>query len=363
MKNNVIGFLLTICFYALAYSATAQESEKADLPKIGLSAPLSLSWGVDVKNALLFANKHFANNKYQIIIEDDKCVGKDAVTVAHKLINIDRINYVVGDCSATVLSAAPVYDAANVIQMSPLASSSKIGRTPQVIYRTIPSDQDSAKILFDYVAKHSRILGVLTESADYSADFYEDFVKNNSDNKIEIRNEFYLPEESNFSSLLLKFKAAKVDGIFINANSERNFLRILKQIKTLRLPVAIYGALLPGSRALIEMAGENGNGIVFVDFPQNDRNLTSEGKKYYELYLQEYGKPQGWDIVVATTIELFRVIDKTIQSKKPPRDYLANTTFEGLFGPYRFKPNGDIDGLSPVLRRIYNGRAEELIEQ
>lgn len=356
-----IGLSVLLFIICLDVNLVEGQVDKIyDLPRIGVSAPLTMSWGIDVKNAMLFANKHFADNKYHIIFEDDKCLGKEAVTIAHKYIDIDHVEFAVGSCSATVLSAAPVYAAANVVQMSSVASSSKIGKTKQVIYRTIPSDQDSARELYHYVTKLHQTLGVLTETADYSNDFYEDLTTYNQNSKIKIINEFYLPEERNFSSLLLKLKKAKVDSLLINANSERSFVTILKQIKSLKIQVPIYGALIPGSRTFVSLAGDDANGIIFVDFPRNDLSLNSEGRKYFEMFVEEYGNPQSWDIVVATTIELFKVIDETVKSQKPPREFLTATRFFGMFGPYGFLKNGDISGLKPALLIIKNDTAYPL---
>lgn len=73
--------------------------------KIGVSLPLTggaAIEGVDVHALLLFANKHFADDVYELIFEDDKCSEKDAVSVAQKFADVDKVSYVLGFvCSGT----------------------------------------------------------------------------------------------------------------------------------------------------------------------------------------------------------------------------------------------------------------------
>lgn len=154
-----------------------------DQIKIGLSTALTgdgASWGTDLKNALLFANKKLSNNKYQLVIEDDRCTGKDAVAVAHKLINVDKIKYVFGNCSATVKSALPIYNHAGVLVFAPIATSPDITDGSTNIFRSVPSDGSNATMLFNQMKKLYRRIGILTEEADYSQDLSKAFLGNNS---------------------------------------------------------------------------------------------------------------------------------------------------------------------------------------
>jgi ABC-type branched-subunit amino acid transport system substrate-binding protein len=87
--------------------------------KIGVSTALTgngATLGDDIRRSLEFANEELAQGKYSFVFEDDGCSAKGAVNVAHKLINIDRVRYVIGfACSSAVLGSASIYEARKVV--------------------------------------------------------------------------------------------------------------------------------------------------------------------------------------------------------------------------------------------------------
>jgi branched-chain amino acid transport system substrate-binding protein len=61
--------------------------------------------------------------RYQLIIEDDHCAGRDAASIAQKFVSLDKVNYVLGPtCRSAVLSSAPIYEQAKIVAISPLAA-------------------------------------------------------------------------------------------------------------------------------------------------------------------------------------------------------------------------------------------------
>ena len=57
--------------------------------KIGVSAPLSedlSAFGTEVLQTLQFANDVLAGGKYEFLIEDDRCDGPKAVSIAHSFV-------------------------------------------------------------------------------------------------------------------------------------------------------------------------------------------------------------------------------------------------------------------------------------
>jgi branched-chain amino acid transport system substrate-binding protein len=102
--------------------AQAQKEIKVgvSLALSGVGAPMSL----DVKDGLLFSNSHYFQNKYKLIFEDDQCDNAQAITVAQKLINLDKVKYALGFlCNTTLLATAPIYRRAGTLVITAGASS------------------------------------------------------------------------------------------------------------------------------------------------------------------------------------------------------------------------------------------------
>ena len=348
----------------LAILFTASPVAADDRVKIGLSTALTgdgATWGTDLKNAILFANKELTNDKYHIVIEDDRCVGKDAVAVAHKLINVDRVKYVFGNCSATVKSALPVYDRANVVVFAPIATSPDLSSGFSNIFRSAPSDGSNAALLFGHMQAHYKSIGVLTEEADYAQDLTRAFLKNNSHGRLTIHAEGFISENMDLRSILFKLREKKIEALFLNSNSERSFAAILKQIKQLKCDWQIYGSYFPASPTLRKLITDaEAEGVIFTDFPSFDDVLTSDGKKLVQKFESQYGKMNSWDMTLITAIEALRALDQALNSGTDVKKYLQSHQFAGVFGAYSFDKNGDLVGLQHELKQIRNGNVVKL---
>lgn len=103
--RRIAGVLFTFCFLNVSFLFTEEKI------KFGVSTALTgeaASYGIDLKNALVFANDRLGQGRYEFVFEDDKCNGKDAVVAARRLIDVHKVKYVIGfACSSTILSTAP----------------------------------------------------------------------------------------------------------------------------------------------------------------------------------------------------------------------------------------------------------------
>ena len=352
--------LLSAQLVVLAFGVLAERQAT----RIGVSSALTgnaASYGNDIKNFLLFANQRLAGGKYELIFEDDKCSGKDAVTVAHKLINVDKVKHVLGfACSSTLLSAAPLYEKAQVLAMSSSAAAPDISQAGDYIFRTWQSDIYSAKFLYDYISQRHKKVGMLSEETDYALGFAGAFKKANEGGDIRVYDETFLTEDTDFRSLLLNLKNRGIEGLFINTQTERTYANVLRQIRQMKLDIPLYGAYMPGSSTFLELVGDLANGIIFIDPPTMESALTEEGKAVFKEFVAQYGKPQSWDFLFAVTYEAFRAMHGAIESGMDHRKYLYSTKFDGIFGKYWFDGNGDIQGMSMAIKVIDAGTVKTL---
>lgn len=110
--------LVVFLWALLTFSVEAQESTQQRI-KIGVPTALSGSaaaLGNDIKNALTLMNERYGNGRYELIFEDERCDNRVAVSVAQKLINIDKVKYALGfPCNGTLLATASIYSRARVL--------------------------------------------------------------------------------------------------------------------------------------------------------------------------------------------------------------------------------------------------------
>ncbi len=351
-------YLLLIVLFNLLQICHAEEPIK-----IGVSVALTgnaSTYGIDIKNSLIFANQVLANGKYQLVIEDDMCDAKTAVSVARKLIEVDQVKYVLGfACSSTLLATANLYEQNKILTISSSASSPAISKSGDYIFRTVPSNDDVAKILFDYIKAKHRKFGVISEETDFSQSIVDSLNNNNSSNTVEIFSENFSTKEFDYKSLLLRLKSKGIEGLLINSQTEATFLLALKAAKEMNLSLPIYGAYMPGSATFRAKAGSLADGLIFADRPSASDVFTSEGNELLRQFIKLY-KLNGWEIMFASSFEAFRSLDLAIKSGDDARSFLYQNKFPGIFGQYSYNASGDIEGLKFLMKTIKNGQVYNL---
>jgi len=336
-----------------------------DRIKIGVVSPLSgdaATYGQDLQDFLRFADSKLGKNRFELIFEDDKCSGKEAVTAANKLINVDRVRYTIGfACSGATLAALPLYERAKILTMVAFASSPKIRDAGDYIFRIYPSDAAAGAILADYVSANQKSVAILSEQTDYAQDLKNAFISSAGGSRLKISFEDFLPDTSDFRAILLKLKSQNAESIFINPQTERGMAVILKQLREIKWKPAIYGAYWPASPSLKAIAASDLEGIVFVDTPALDAILDQAGRNLLLQYKNGGGKIRSTEAVFATAFEGYRALTEAISSSPDPKKYLYDTKFNGIFGPYSFDSFGEVQGISLILKKILpQGRSIEI---
>lgn len=349
LRNWALIFLFFCCS---AVSALCEFPLKPY--SIGVIAPLSgdvATWGTDVRNALLFAKEKLGAGNLQFIFEDDQCLGKNAVSAAHSLI-ARGIDAAIVTCSESVLSTAPIFEQRHILLMSSAGSAEQISQAGRYVFRTWPSDEYASKTLYDYIKSRYQRFGIITEARGYAEELTRS-VMSHQEGSLQFLNESFLSEDDDVRSLLLRLRMKSAQGLLINANSERQYLNVLRQVKAMKWPVPLYGVYMPGNRAFRELAQGLGDGIVYVDAPSLGSSLTPEGERLFEEYEGRYGPSQSANFVFASTFEALRVIILALQAHSEAaarRAFIASTTFNGIFGPYSFDSHGDIVGVHHSLK-------------
>ena len=143
--------------FVMFLSAVLFFSHNASADKLKVGVPTALTgeaapFGMDIKNALTLMDERFGGGKYELIFEDERCENRAAVSVAQKLINIDKVKYALGfPCNSTMLSTASIYDRAGVLVITSSATSGDVLDVGKSIFRLFPSDVAGATLLFDYI--------------------------------------------------------------------------------------------------------------------------------------------------------------------------------------------------------------------
>jgi len=336
--------------------------------KIGVSLPLTgeaSTYGGDLRRVIEYANEKIASGRYQLIFEDDKCSGKDAVSVAHKFKEFERVQFVLGPvCSGAALSAAPIYEAAKIPSMTLGASAPALSKAGRYIFRMGPNDQQTGETLFNYVESQGyQTIGVLTEQTDYCLGLTEVFRLAQEKSKLRMRGvyEEFAPGAVDYRTQLLRLKKAGIQGLFFNVQAEAQAINVVKQTRALNWPVALYAAYYPSSPVFVKEVGTLAEGLVFVDLPLPEETLDAAGSVIYREFHERHGKLVSHPVFFIYGYEGFRTAHESLTSGMDPVDFLlSGHKFAGVAGPYYFDASGDVSGISQVMRIFRGGLPEKI---
>ena len=141
-----LGFL-TLSIITAGVFGTRQATAAQDVVKIGLSAPLTGDWaeyGNDFKRAVTMvidrANRMGGvhGKRIELVISDSRGDPKESVLIAEKFVADPDIIAEIGDfSSSSCMAAAPVYEKADMTQLSPTSSHMGFTQKGQNMFRVV----------------------------------------------------------------------------------------------------------------------------------------------------------------------------------------------------------------------------------
>lgn len=353
--------ILACALFFLLLCGLAHAENNARI-RIGVSLPLSGEgsiYGEDMKDALLFASQQPGAERYEFIFEDDRCSPRDALSVARKFALVDKVRFVLGfACSGALLAAAPVYEKHAILTIASATSAPGVREAGDFIFRVVPSDVLAVELLYPYIAERASKIGVISEETEYCEGFSSTFEKL-ARNKRDVSIERYAPGTGDFRSIIARLKAGAPEALFLVPQMETTLVEMVRQIRDLGWEIPLYTAYFGGSQTLLQRAGRQAEGLVYVDMPDRD-SLQGAARDLYQRLLSQFGTRRSHEIYSVLAINSFMALDAAVKSRQEPRAYLYSHTIEGLFGPFSFDAYGDPEGLKHVLRVIRDGKPTEL---
>jgi len=203
--------------------------------KVAILAPLSgavPTFGVSTRDGALQAiNEWNAKGgvlgmKITPIVEDSQCSPEPAVNAANKVVNQDKVHYIVGEvCSSASIPISLIANKAKVIQISPTSTNPSVtvdkdGNTKAYIFRACFIDPNQGKIGAMFAVntlKARKAFIMLDQSNDYVKGLAEAFAANFQQLGGEIvGTESYVAKtDTDFSAILAKVKSAKPDLVYL----------------------------------------------------------------------------------------------------------------------------------------------------
>ena len=347
----------------------------SDTITIGASLPMTGSVALNgemilegIQMAVDECNEAGGIDGKEVVIDaqDDQAEPNQAASVANMMSADEKIVAIIGSLkSSCTLAAAPIYEEAGVVALSPDSSSPEVTNAGEYIFRIKNSDVVLAQTMAKGAISdgHTKF-AILYENNDYGAGVLEQsqIAIEEAGCEIVCTESILTGEQTDFSSIISKIRESGADAILMGVDYNESGL-VMKQMKDAGLDLPRYATDGLFTDAFIEVGGEAADGTtVLTSFITSDQseNVQNFIKKYQEKYdgeMPSIFQAEGYDcgkIVI-------EAIENAGTDRKAIRDYMATMSYQGVTGDCTFDENGDVN--IPLKRCIVEEGEFVLLEE
>ncbi|MCX5735366.1 MAG: ABC transporter substrate-binding protein [candidate division NC10 bacterium] len=326
-----------------------------DTIKVGILAPLSgpvPTFGVMTRDGSLLAIEEWnakggvLGKKLAAVVEDSQCTPDPAVNAANKLIDNDKVKYIMGEvCSKASIPVSEIANAKKVVQISststnPDVTVGKDGKVKDFVFRACFIDpfQGTVGAKFALDTQKAKTAFILLDQANdyvkWLAEYFEKaFVAGGG--KI-VGKETYTAKDTDFNAILAKVAAAKPEVVYLP--DYYNVVNLVtKQAKEKGIKAVFMGGDGWDSSDLDLKAADGGfftNHYSPADTRPEVQNFV---KAFGAKYKDDKGQPKVPDALAALAYDATNMLLQAIKEAGADdtakvKDAMAKINFNGVSG-------------------------------
>lgn len=338
---------------------TPGEPAGKDPIRIGLSTPITGSFaenGVGTQVAVEMAVEEINakgginGRPVEIVIQDSKSDPTQAAQIATIFTEDESILAELGDfASGACIAAAPIYEEAGMVQLSPTASNPDYTLQGENMFSIFGKTTDEGKFIADYLLKkymEAKDVAVIYVNSDWGVEAYEILSGYCQDNGVNIvSSETFFEGEKDFTAILTKVRQTNPDSVMLMMGYDSGAVAI-KQIRQMGWDVKVAISGLAYSEQLITLGGADCEGVLSeIGF------VIDETNPEMMAFATEFEKRSGFapNMMMTCAYDAMNMLAKAIEvcgdnvTRASVRDALAGLAgFEGLTGPKVFNDDRTI---------------------
>jgi len=349
----LVAMLATACAGAGGGATTGGDLKLAVLAP--LSGPVP-TFGVMTRDGALLAIDEWnakggvLGKKIVPVVEDSQCTPDPAVNAANKVIDQDKVKYIIGEvCSKASIPVSEIANAKKVIQISPTSTNpdvtvAKDGKTKDYIFRACFIDPFQGLVgakfaLNNLKAKTAFIM--LDQANDYVKGLAENFEKSFTEGGGQIvGKESYTSTDTDFSAILAKVAEAKPDVVYLP--DYYNIVNLVtKQAKEKGITAPFMGGDGWDSSDLDKAAAAGGFYTNHFFAEDTRPEVQTFVKNFGAKYKDDQGQPKVPDALAAlaydaTNLMLQGIKEAGADDTTKVKDALAKIKFNAVSGNITF---------------------------
>ena len=341
--------------------------------KIGFIAPLTgdaAAYGEPGRNMTQMAVEEINKNggingrMIEVIYEDGKCAGSEAVAAYQKLTNIDGVKFIFGGmCSSETLAIAPLTKDGSTLVVSSLSSNPALEGASPYTFTFSYSDDVMGKTLAKEMSKYERV-ALITEQTDWNIGIQKvllDELKANYPKVTVVANEVFPKGATDIRSTLEKVKKMAPAALFLNPAPGVTAETLVKQMAELKewTGCTMFGQTSYIGESNLKVAPEITEGMIVVDAPKstNSEFVTLSGEiETAKGTISDLGAYYSAAIIDSTRI-MTKLISEFGNDPIAVQKALKERTFSGFISnDINFK-NSSFPNIGGGIYKVIDGKA------
>jgi branched-chain amino acid transport system substrate-binding protein len=305
--------------------------------------------------------------KLEIVKADDACEPKQAVAVANRAVDQDKVIAVVGHfCSSSTIPASEVYNDADVLMITPASTNPAVtDRGLPTVMRMCGRDDQQGSIAAEFIANK---LKAKNPAIIHDKDTYGKGLADSAKARLEqlgIKASLYeglTRGEKDFNALVTKIKSTKADAVYFGGlHSEAGLLVNQMRNQGLNIPF-VSGDGIVSEDFVTSAGGKKYSEGVYMTFGADPRNLP-ETKTIVDSFKKEGYEPEGYTLYSYSAIQAIgQAVEGTKSTKgKVLADWLRKNGAKTIMGTKTWDTKGDLKVADYVMYQWdKNGKHHEL---
>ena len=289
--------------------------------------------------------------KVRVIKADDACEPKQAVSVANKMVDQDKVDAIVGHfCSSSTIPATEIYSKANIVSITPASTNPQVTeRGLPTVFRTCGRDDQQGEVAGDFIVNKMNLKKI---AVIHDQDTYGKGLADATKAKLEsLGAEIVLYEgltrgEKDFNALVSKIKTSEAEAAYFGGlHTEGGILVRQMREQGLEIPFISGDGIV--SEEFFNTSGGKTENVYHTFSP--DPLLIPEGKAVVDKFNAAGYKPEGYTLLSYAAMQILAEgIKNSLKDNKIDnvalRDYIHGNQFSTVLGDISYDEKGDPSG-------------------
>lgn len=234
MSKRLFVVVSLLVAASLVLTACGGAASGGDKIKVAILAPLSgpvPTFGVSTRDGALMAIEEWnakggvLGKQIEAVVADSQCTADPAVNAANKVIDQDKVKYIVGEvCSKASIPVSEIAEAKGIVQISPTSTNPAVtvdpntGKTKQYVFRACFIDPFQGLVMAKFALGQGKKTAFIMydKGNDYVLGLAEAFEKAFTEGGGTIvGKEAYTGQDTDFSAILTKVADSKAEVLFL----------------------------------------------------------------------------------------------------------------------------------------------------